>query len=147
MLYLYIFLAVIAGVAVTLQVGVNSSLRFSLNSPVYAAFFSFAIGTVGLLAYALVTRAPWPTMQNIVKVPAWAWLGGLLGAYYVVTTIVAAPKLGAASLISLVVTTQLCTSLILDHYGLIGFAQHSINMWRVLGALLLIAGVVLIVRN
>lgn len=147
MLYLYIFLAVIAGVAVTLQVGVNSSLRFSLNSPVYAAFFSFAIGTVGLLAYALVTRAPWPTMQTIVKVPAWAWLGGLLGAYYVVTTIVAAPKLGAASLISLVVTTQLCTSLILDHYGLIGFAQHSINMWRVLGALLLIAGVVLIVRN
>lgn len=147
MTYLYIFLTVLAGIAVTLQVGVNSSLRLAINSPVFAAFFSFVIGTIGLFTYIIVTRAPWPPMQTLSKVPVWAWLGGLLGAYYVVTAIIAAPKLGAASLVSIVVATQLCTSLVLDHYGLVGFAQHGINGWRVAGALLLIAGVMLIVRN
>jgi transporter family-2 protein len=147
MLYLYILLTVVAGVAVTLQVGVNSALRLHLNSPVFAAFFSFVIGTIGLLVYALVTRAPWPPIETISKVPAWAWLGGLLGAGYVVTAIIVAPKLGAASLISIIVATQLCTSLLLDHFGLVGFAQHGINISRVAGAVLLIAGVTLIVRN
>ncbi|MGV3743173.1 MAG: DMT family transporter [Burkholderiaceae bacterium] len=147
MLYLYILLTVLAGVAVTLQVGVNSSLRQSINSPVFAAFFSFLIGTVGLLLYLLATRASMPSFQTISKTPAWMWTGGILGAYYVVMSIIVAPKLGAASLISLVVATQLFTSLVLDHFGMVGFAQHSINMWRVVGALLLIAGVILIVRN
>lgn len=147
MLYLYILLTVLAGVAVTFQVGVNSALRHSINNPVFAAFFSFLIGTFGLLAYILVTRTSWPSMQTIAKVPGWAWLGGLLGAYYVVTSIIVAPKLGAASLISLMVATQLFMSLVLDHFGLIGFAQHSINIWRIAGAVLLITGVILIVRN
>lgn len=145
--YLYILLAIVAGVAVTLQVGVNSALRQSINSPIFAAFISFAVGTMGLFVYAVATRATWPSMQTLSKVPGWAWLGGALGAYYIVTSIVAAPKLGAASLISLIVTTQLCTSLILDHFGLIGFAQHGINAWRVAGAILLVTGVTLIVRN
>lgn len=147
MFYLYILLTVVAGVAVTLQVGVNNALRQSINSPVFAALFSFAVGTLGLLVYVLATRAHWPSMQSMAKVPVWAWSGGVLGACYVVTAIIVAPKLGAASLISLIVATQLCTSLFLDHFGLIGFAQQGINIWRVAGALLLIAGVTLIVRN
>lgn len=147
MLYLYILLTVLAGVAVTLQVGVNNALRHNIGSPVFAAFFSFLIGTFALLAYIVATRSSWPAMQTVAKVPAWAWAGGVLGAYYVVTAIIVAPKLGAASLISLIVATQLFMSLVLDHFGLIGFAQHSINAWRVAGAALLIAGVMLIVRN
>lgn len=147
MLYFYILLAIAAGIALSVQIGINNSLRFNLNSPLLAAFFSFFIGTVGLLTYAIATRAPWPSMQTLIKVPAWGWLGGVLGAYYILTSILVAPKLGSASLISLIVTSQLCMALILDHFGLIGFAQHNINIWRVVGALLMIAGVTMIVRN
>lgn len=147
MVYLYIFLAIAAGVALSAQIGVNNSLRFGLNSSLFAALFSFAIGTVGLLVYAIATRSAWPTMQVLLKVPAWAWLGGFLGAFYVITAIFVAPRLGAASLISLIVTAQICTSLVLDHFGLLGFAQHSINLWRLVGALLLITGVIVIVKN
>jgi transporter family-2 protein len=147
MTYLYIVLAVLAGVAVSIQIGVNNALRFILGNPILAAFSSFAVGTVGLLAYALIVRTPWPSLQTVAKVPVWAWMGGVLGAYYVATSVYVAPKLGAASLISIIVATQIFTSLVLDHFGIIGFAQHSINIWRVLGALLLIAGVILIVRN
>jgi transporter family-2 protein len=147
MFYFYILLALAAGAALPIQVGVNNSLRAGIDSPILAAFISFAIGSVCLLAYALATRSPWPPMQTMARLPAWVWLGGALGAYYVATTIFVAPRLGAANLVSLAVAAQLFTSLILDHYGAIGFAQHSINVWRILGALLLIAGSVLILKN
>ena len=147
MVYFYIFLAIAAGVALSAQIGVNNALRISLSSSVFAAFFSFAIGTAGLLVYAIATRSAWPSTQILFKVPAWAWLGGLLGAYYVITAIIVAPKLGAASLISLIVAAQICTSLVLDHFGVLGFSQHSINIWRIAGALMLIAGVTIIVKN
>jgi bacterial/archaeal transporter family-2 protein len=147
MTYAYILLALAAGAVLPFQVGINNSLRAGIGNPVVAAFISFAVGTICLLAYALATRAPWPSLPTMARLPAWAWLGGALGAYYVAMSIIVAPRLGAANLISIVVAAQLFTSLALDHYGAVGFAQHSINAWRVLGALLLIAGSVLIIRN
>lgn len=146
--YLYVLLAIAAGAALSIQVGVNNSLRAGLGgSPILAATASFAVGSICLLAYALITRTPWPPMQAVSAMPVWAWLGGILGAYYVASTIAAAPHLGAASLISIVVAAQLLTSLTLDHFGAIGFARQSINEWRILGAILLVSGVTLIVRN
>lgn len=142
----YVLLAVAAGVLLPIQVGVNSTLRQGIGSPIVAALISFAVGTACLLAYALATRVAWPTTQMLAKLPVWAWLGGALGAYFVATTILVAPKLGAANLVCLTIAAQLVASLLLDHYGLIGFAQHGINAARVAGALLLIAGTVMIVK-
>lgn len=142
----YVLLAVLAGVVLPVQVGVNSTLRHGIGSPIAASLISFVVGTVCLLAYAFASRATWPTAQMLTRLPVWAWFGGALGAYYVTTAILVAPKLGAANLVCLIVAAQLFTSLLLDHYGLIGFAQHGINAARVAGALLLIAGTVMIVK-
>ena len=143
----YVLLAVAAGVALSVQIGVNNTLRGAVGSPVLSALASFIVGSLCLLVYAVVTRAPWPSAQQLGTVPAWGWLGGALGAYYIASSIAAAPRLGAAGLVSIVVTTQLLASLALDHFGAIGFARHALNVPRVLGALLLIGGVALIVRN
>ncbi|KIF83405.1 DMT family transporter [Noviherbaspirillum autotrophicum] len=142
----YVLLAIAAGAVLPLQVGVNSTLRQGIGSPVVAALISFAVGSACLLAYAIASRAAWPSAQMLGKLPAWAWIGGALGAYYVATAILVAPKLGAANLVCLTITAQLLASLLLDHYGLIGFAQHGINTARVAGALLLVAGTVMIVK-
>lgn len=147
MLYAYVLLAVLAGAVLPLQVGINNTLRSGVGSAVVAALISFAVGALCLLAYALSTRAALPSMAAVSRVPAWAWVGGALGAYYVASTIFVAPRLGAANLISLTVAAQMLTSLLLDHYGLIGFTQHTINVSRVAGALLLVAGTVLIVKS
>jgi transporter family-2 protein len=74
-------------------------------------------------------------------------VGGLLGAVYVLTTIILAPKLGAATLIAAVVAGQMMASLILDQYGLVGFPVHPVSALRLLGAALVIAGVVLVQRG
>lgn len=147
MTYLYVLLAFFAGAFLPLQVGVNNSLRAGVGSPLIAAFISFLVGSACLLAYALAARTPWPTAAALANLPSWTWLGGALGAFYVATSIMVAPKLGAANLIGITVAAQLLTSLVLDHYGAIGFAQHGINLWRIAGALLLVAGAILILKN
>ena len=79
--------------------------------------------------------------------PPTHWMGGLFGATYVAASALLAPRLGSAPLLALLVGGQLLMSLVLDHYGWVGFAAHEMNVWRVVGAVLLVAGVVLIVRN
>lgn len=139
-------LALAAGAVLIIQVGVNSALRAALGSPVMAAFVSFLIGTVALVVFIALTRTAWPGRAQLASVPAWAWLGGLLGAFYVVSTVIVGPRLGAAALLALVVLGQLSVSLTVDHFGWLGFPQHPLTLARLAGAVLLFGGVLLIVR-
>lgn len=143
MSWLFVILAFVGGAILTVQVGVNTQLRERLDSPLLATLASFAIGTVALLAYGLTVRVPWPTTSRLAAVPWWAWTGGLLGAVYVAGTVVIAPRLGAAVFFGLVVAGQMLVALLMDHFGLIDFPERSVNLTRLLGAALLVAGVVL----
>ena len=139
--------AVLCGAVLAVQVGVNVQFRNAIGDPITSTFLSFAVGSVGVLLYALVVRAPWPAPATLAHIPAWQWSGGLLGALYVVGTILLGPRLGAAVLLALVIAGQMLCALLLDHYGWLGFAQHSINLGRVLGAALLVVGAVLVLRS
>jgi bacterial/archaeal transporter family-2 protein len=142
----YVVLAFVAGMALTIQVGINSTLRRGLGNPGMATLVSFLVGTAGLALFLLLTRTSLPTKAAIDSVPPWAWFGGLVGAFYVATTVIAGPRLGSATLLALVVLGQLLASLVIDHYGWIGFPEHPISSLRILGAILLFGGVLLIVR-
>jgi bacterial/archaeal transporter family-2 protein len=139
---IFFVLALLAGVAVALQTGVNSQLRLALGNPFQAGLVSFGIGTI-VLAVLSAFQGRW-NLNGIANFPWWVWTGGLLGAYVVTALIILSPKLGAATLIGLVVTGQIISSLILDHYGLFGFPVQKFSLPRAVGAILLIAGVVLI---
>lgn len=142
----FLLLALAAGVLLPVQAGLNAQLRSALGSPVAAALVSFLVGTAGLAAVALLLRTPLPLGRAWAATTPWQWGGGLIGAVYVLAAIVLAPRLGAATLIAAVVAGQMMTSLVLDQYGLVGFPVHSLNPVRVLGAALVIVGVVLIQR-
>ena len=147
MTYWYTLLAIIGGAFLPIQVGVNNTLRAGVGNSILAAFISFIVGTICLVALLLCLRTPLPPMQALSSLPGWAWVGGILGAYFVTSGAFLAPKLGAATLVSITVAAQLCMSLLLDHYGAVGFAQHGINGWRIAGAAMLIAGSLLILKN
>jgi transporter family-2 protein len=134
------------GIGLVVQVGMNSTLRATLGSALLAALISFLVGSGALAAFIAVTRTPLPAREQFAAVPAWAWLGGLLGAFYVASSVIVGPKLGAATLLALVVLGQLGTSLLVDHFGWLGFAQHPLTLVRLAGAALLFAGVLLITR-
>lgn len=139
-------LGIVAGFGLSAQVGMNSQLRRTLQSANIAALISFLVGTLGLIVLLLATRAEMPTRESLASVPMWAWLGGLLGAFYVASSTVVAAQLGTTSLLALALLGQLATALVLDHYGWLGLPENPITLTRLAGVCLLGAGVWLITR-
>jgi transporter family-2 protein len=146
MQYAAILWATVVGAGLVIQIGLNTALRAQFGSAAWATTINFAIGTIAMLAFALVSRAPVPTGVQASGVPWYAWLGGLLGAAYVASSTILGPRLGAATFTALVVGAQMLAALVVDHYGLVGFAEHSISLWRVVGAALIVSGVVLVLK-
>lgn len=140
-------LAFVVGASLSVQVGLNAQLRQVVGDPLLAALGSFLVGTTALLVVVIAMRVSWPAPAELRGVPVSYFLGGLLGALYVASAVVLAPKLGSATLLALIVSGQLLMSVLLDHFGWLGFAEHPVNLWRLLGIGLLILGVVLVVRN
>ncbi len=140
----YIFLAVVAGAVLPLQAGLNVQLGKAVHQPVFAAFASFLIGTVGLLAYLLAIKFDFSTVAQAKTVSPAVWTAGLLGAFYVAAVIVLAPRLGTALTFSLIVAGQMSLSLIFDHFGLLDLPVKHINWQRMIGVAFLIIGVLLI---
>ena len=137
--------ALVAGALIALQFGVNAALRGFLGGSVFfATLVSYAVGTLASLCCLLALRPTLPTWGRVAAVPWWAWTGGAIGVGYVTASVLLAPKLGATYLIILVVAGQLVTSVLLDHFGLIGYAVRPFNTWRALGCVLLVAAVFLI---
>jgi len=137
--------ALMGGMLISVQAGINAQLSRSLGMPLGAATISFAVGLVALLGVGLIGRVGLPSLQALRAVPPHLlFTGGLLGATFVFGSIMLAPRLGAGALVALVVTGQLLTALVLDHFGLVGFPEHALSPGRALGAVLLIAGVVLV---
>jgi transporter family-2 protein len=142
----FLLLALLAGAMLSVQTGVNVQLRAALGEPAAAALASFLVGMLGLGVLVLLSRVPVPIATAWQRSEWWQWIGGLLGACYIVVAIVVAPRLGAATFIAVVVAGQMLSSLVLDHYGWVGFAEHPVSPLRLLGAALIVGGVVLVQR-
>lgn len=136
-------LALGAGVSLLVQVVVNARLRAGLASWSWAALVSYLGGTIAVALMLLVQKQSRPSGLVLASVPWWAWAGGLFGAVYLVLAIISVPRLGAASTIALVVTGQMIASIACDHFGLLGLDRHAASAPRILGAILLVASVVL----
>lgn len=144
---LFAMLAVVFGGAATaLQAPTNAKMMTAVGSPVNAAFVSFAVGTaaLGILAVMLQTR---PDMAASRALPWYVWMGGLYGAIFVVAATWGVPKLGVATTITLMVAGQLMLSLVLDHFGAMGIPKQPLNLGRILGVGLVVAGVLLVRRS
>ncbi len=142
----FILLAILAGAVLPVQAGLNVQLGKSVHQPIFAAFASFLIGTIGLLIYLFMLKFDFSAISQTKTVSPVVWLAGILGAFYVAAVIILAPKLGTALTFALVVTGQMGVSLVLDHYGLLGLPINQINWQRLLGVAFLVAGVLLIRR-
>ena len=140
------FLGIASGFGLTLQIGMNSKLRTVLQNANTAALISFLVGTAGLIVLLAVTRTPMPARETLASVPAWAWFGGLMGAFYVAISTVVASQLGTASLLGLALSGQLAMALVVDHFGWLGMPEHPITLARLAGVALLGVGVWLVSR-
>ena len=141
-----IVLVVVAGGLLALQAPTNAILARAGGSPVLAALISFAVGTIALFVVWLASGNR-PGAAPFAGLPWYAWLGGLYGAFFVAIAAFAAPRIGLASLITIGIAGQIVVALLLDHLGAFELPREPISVGRVLGALLVIAGVVLVRRS
>jgi bacterial/archaeal transporter family-2 protein len=141
--FLYV-LALGAGVSVATQQVLNGSLRTSLASPAWAGLVSYAGGLLTMIVAVIAMGERVPSWKTMAEVPWWAWSGGVFGGAFILLAILLLPSLGAATLFALVIAGQVLAAVTLDHFGALGLTPHPISAARLMGAVLLIAGVILI---
>ena len=139
-----VILSATAGVSFVVQQAVNASLRALIGSAAWAGFVSYLGGTICMLLLALVMRDAVPSFADIQRSNWWAWTGGFFGAVYIAISIFLLPRLGAALFVALLVAGQMIASVAFDHFGLLGLSKQPIDIPRIIGAVLLVAAVVLI---
>ena len=139
----WIIMAFVAGAFLPIQAGLNTRVGKLIESPVNASLVSFVVGAFVVLAFSLVTNQH-VTWAGLKTAPAYLWLPGFLGAFYVTTIILAFPRIGAPLTFGLVVAGQMIVSVILDHFKILVAQQQSIDIWKILGVLLVVSGVVII---
>jgi transporter family-2 protein len=142
--FLFLLLIVLSGAGLTVQIVWNARLRVATASPILAVLISLCVSILATLAIWVSGYFPRGSLPKFNSTPAWSWFGGLFAVVYLVVSLVAIPRYGAAIVIALVVTGQMAAALFLDSTGMFGVHQTSLTIVRVLGALLIILGVILI---
>jgi transporter family-2 protein len=140
----WLVIVFIAGALLPLQAGLNARFGKSIDSPLFASLISFMVGALCIALYIPFTKESlsWSGLRST---PLPYWLGGgLTGAFFITVSLLALPRIGMALTFGLIVAGQVIIAVVLDHYNVLVAAQHSFNVWRLLGIVLIILGVVIV---
>jgi transporter family-2 protein len=139
-------LSAAAGFANPAQSGANAELKKTLAHPVWATITVYITGLAGMLLIQVFARDAWPSNENFSSTPWWAWTGGLLSIASTMAGLVFAQKLGSGVFTGISITAALASSIVIDHFGLIGFKQHPASFTRIAGCALMVAGLWLVAK-
>ena len=145
MAWFAILVAILGGAANPFQSATNAELNKRLSQPVWAGAVVYGTGLIGLLLVLAAMRQAFPT-GRVSQVPWWAWMGGLISLGSTMAGLMMAQKLGSGLFTAASLTAGMVTSVLLDHFGLVGLRQHTASPGRLAGCALLIAGVWLVAK-
>lgn len=147
MIYLLVSITILIGALMPVQAGLNAELGRIVENRYFGAFISFFTGTIGL-TFVLLFQ---PNLsEGLKKIPFHNPLlltGGILGALFVVSSILLIPRLGATTMMSAFITGQLIMAVAMDHYGLLGLTVSPLNWQRGIGVVLLFVGLALVLKK
>ena len=142
---LEIALGIAVGIGLPLQTSINSRLKKRMNSPFRALFISFIVSLAFLVAVLLLTGQSLNIpFEALFKEKPWIWLGGVCGVVFLTGNILLLPKLGSAQTAVLPVLGQILMGLLIDNFGWFNSAVTKLTPMRIMGAVLVFAGVVVI---
>ncbi len=137
---LFPFVAV-AGALTAVEAGANATMNKAVGSPWWPAIVFNLISLAVLAVPALFMAGPFPGAK-LGGLPWWAWSGGVFGAIYFLSMMVGPDKLGSGLFTGLSVSAAVLTSIALDNWGLIGFQVHHAGPGRLIGAGLMVVGLI-----
>ncbi|SFG18734.1 transporter family-2 protein [Halobacillus alkaliphilus] len=144
MQWLLMLLVFIGGIGVAVQSSVNGGLGQKIGV-FEGAFTSFLVGTVVLFLVMLFFGKG--NIMNVFQVPKWQLLGGVLGAFFVSTMVLAVPRIGVGAAIFTLISAQLIASSLIDHFGWLGMKQIPLDGQRIAGMALMIIAILLYTKN
>lgn len=138
---LYVVAALVTGALVPLQLTFNAQLGQATRNAFSASLIVFLVGTLALAGIVIATRTALPPLDTLLAAPRTIWLGGLIATLYIVAIVVLTPRLGVGLTVGLILVGQLFAGLLLDHLGAFGNPRHALNLWRIGGFAMMVAGV------
>jgi transporter family-2 protein len=142
---LFMLIAVFAGAVLPVQASINAEFAQRGATVLWSAAISASLTALTLVAVAtLVLRVPPPSLSLFSAIPPWLWWGGFLGVIVLGVMSWLPQRIGAAVMIICFIAGQIFCALILDNFGALGLPQQDLTAGRLLGAMLVVAGVVLV---
>lgn len=133
--------AVLAGAVVPLQAGANAALGRALGHPLLATLTSLTISLLVIIPVMAAFKVPVPAFGAALKGPWWIWIGGVAGVLYITAALLLAPRLGAAGFMMAVIAGQILVSLLMDHFGLMGFPMRPLSLGRGFAVMMIVVGI------
>ncbi len=129
----------------TLQITINGQLGVALHSAIHASLVSFIVGTISLLLMVCVQRPPLKVKQpSEGKNPWWMWMGGFLGALYVMGNAWISPRIGVGTSVVVGLLGLMSAGLIIDETGILEPQRHPVSLRQVISLVVMFVGVCLI---
>jgi transporter family-2 protein len=139
-------LAFAAGLAGAVQVAVQGRLGERVG--VLEAVVVAAVGTMLLIVpLLLVVRRGSGGLGEVVDVPRWLLLGGILGGFIILSITFTGPRIGTTATVALLIAGQLVAAAAIDRLGWFGFERVGFTATWVAGIALLVSGAALILRR
>ena len=135
------------GLMVPLQGVINAKLGKEVGGPTQSSLISFSGGFLIFVIIGLFNYQNLPSFSKVISLPPYLLSGGVIGSIFVLSSIVVIPQIGATGFTALIVAGQLISTIIFDHYGIMGLQVKPINTLRIVGVILLFSGVILVNRN
>ena len=140
---LLIIIAIVGGISVALQAQVMGLLDKSIGT-LEGVFITYAGGGL-LIAIAMIFMRG-GNLGAWQSAPWYAYSSGALGLIIVGAIGYSAPRLGLVATFTIIVSAQFVVAAFIDHYGILGAATRPIDLSRMLGIALLLAGIWLTMR-
>lgn len=138
-------LALAAGTAISIQATMNTKLGVILKSSMMGTSIAFLMSFIFTVSAMLLLTRQYPNLSEIKSVPIYLWFtGGALSAFGVGMFYYLIPKMGVGSMMSYALSGQIIIAIIASHFGWFDLPIKPINSVKLIGALVLIVGVLLI---
>lgn len=144
--FFYAVIMLIAGLGIPVMAALNGSLGTKLQSTALASVIIISVALLMAAIFLLVTEGI-PTHISSSSIPWYFYFGGFFMVFYIVTITWIAPRFGVANAVSFVLLGQLIAMTVIDHFGLMGAPQFTINYQRAFGLVFMTAGVLMVVNK
>lgn len=138
---LFLIAALFTGALIPIQAQTNAGFSRAVGSAQTTGLMVFAIGIIIMALYVAVTSTPLPKAAQLAAAPWYTYLGGLIVPTYVIAITMLVPRIGVGAAIGLIVTGQILCAVAIDHFGFFNAAVQKIDIRRLIGVVLMIAGV------